>query len=68
VIWVHIYTYWTNKIPDALKGTLLEDVLLVRVEVKEGKQRKTIKVMTATINKTQLRKDVQQSRDLMTGM
>jgi hypothetical protein len=43
-------------------------VLLVRVEVKEGKQRKTIKVMTATINKTQLRKDVQQSRDLMTGM
>lgn len=65
--WIHSYMYWTNKILDALKGTLLED-MLVRVVVKEGKKRKTVKVMTATVNKTQLKKDVQQSRDLVTGI
>jgi predicted nucleotidyltransferase len=49
----------------ALKGMLLEDLKLVRVEVKEEKQCKTIKVMTSMVNETQVRKDVEQRKDLV---
>jgi hypothetical protein len=66
--WIHTYVYWRDKILDTLKGTLLEDMLLVRVGLKEGKQYKTIKVMIATINEAQLKKDIHQIRQLVEGI
>jgi ribonuclease HI len=66
--WIHTYVYWRHKILDVLKGTLLEDMLLVRVGIKEGKQLKTVEVMIATVNEAQLREDVHQTRDLVKGI
>ena len=66
--WIHTYVYWTDKISDALKGTLLEDMLLVRIGLTKGKQRKNIKVMIVTINEAQLRKDINQTKQLVEGI
>ncbi|KAC1191462.1 hypothetical protein FH972_027135 [Carpinus fangiana] len=66
--WIHTYVYWRDKIPDAFKGTLLEDLLLVRVGLKQGKKRKFIKVMIAVIDEAQLREDIHQTKQLVAGL